>query len=145
MKELFDVVEDLLGRVIQHYGTKVDSIIIGGPAIEEEDVNKPLFVLIVIKGVKKISFLARQEIVEYFMKKVEAEKVYANYVISTGHRPLIYTLLVDPSELEYHIPLVVYLSTKGVLVYGKMEVPKLPSFGNVIRMGEINRGDVIDL
>lgn len=145
MKELFDVVEDFLGRVIQHYGIKVDTIIIGGPAIEEEDVNKSLFVLIVIKGVKKISFLARQEIVEYFMKKVEAEKVYANYVISTGHRPLIYTLLVDPLELEYHIPLVVYLSTKGVLVYGNMEVPNLSSFGNVIRMGEINKGDVVDL
>ncbi|BCU69536.1 hypothetical protein [Stygiolobus caldivivus] len=145
MKELFDVLEEYLTKMIQHYATKIKAIVIGGSALESEDINRPLFVVVVIEGVKRISFLARQEIIEYFIKKLESEKVYSNYVISTGHRPLIYSILVDPLELEYHIPIISYVISKGRVIIGDIQEKKFDYLGTVLKMGEVNKGDVVDL
>ena len=140
MKELFEVLESYLVKIIDHYGSKVKAI-----AIELSEPSTPVFVLIVLEGLKKVSFLAREDIAEYFIKKVEAEKAFSNFVLTTGHRPLIYTVFLDPTEVEYHIPLVTHILSKGWVVYGSVEVPKLNSYGNLIQLGEVNKGDVVDL
>ena len=154
MKSLLQIVEVLGNIMLDHYGDKVKGIVIGGEAIESLDEKKPLFILIFLDKVHKISFYAREEIFEYFIKKVENSDIYFEYVKKNGQRPLLYGIIVDPSEISFHNPIVLYLIARGKTIFDKNKIIEkekndiennIISIGNVIKIGDINKGEVVDL
>lgn len=147
MRELLGIIEDISIRLIDHYGDILKGIIIGGEGIEGENDELPVFLLIILDNTRRISFLARQEIGEYFYKKVEREEVFFEYVKKRGHRPLLYFLVIDPTELEFHIPFVNYILNTGKVLYNKIELEKVNflKVGKVYKFAEIDKGDVVEL
>ena len=154
MKSLLQIVEILGSLMIDHYGDKVKGLVIGGEAIESLDERKPLLFLALLDKVHKISFYAREEIFEYFIKKVESSDIYLEYVKRYGQRPLIYGIIIDPIEVSFHNPVVLYLLIKGKVIFDKNKIiekektqliSNVVPIGSVIKIGEINKGDVIDL
>ena len=154
MKSLLQIVEALGNLMLDHYGDKVKGIVIGGEAIASLDERKPLLILIFLDKVHKISFYAREEIFEYFVKKVESGSIYLEYVKRYGQRPLLYGILVDPSEISFHNPIVLYLIVSGKIIFDKNKIIEkernrignnVIAIGNGIKIGDINKGEVIDL
>jgi len=154
MKSLLQIVEALGNLMLDHYGDKVKGIVIGGEAIESLDEEKPLLLLIFLDKVHKISFYAREEIFEYFIKKVESSDIYFGYVKKHGQRPLLYGIIIDPSEISFHNPIVLYLIARGKIIFDKNKIiekeknsigSSVMNIGNTIKIGDINKGEVVDL
>ncbi|BAB65538.1 hypothetical protein [Sulfurisphaera tokodaii] len=152
MQSLLNLVETLSEKILEHYEDKLKGIVIGGEAIDTFDEKKTLLILLVLDKVHKISFYAREEIAEYFIKKIEPLESYFEYVKKYGQRPLLYFIILDPSELSFHNPIVLYLLTNGKVLFDKeklieKEVKKVnvTNINGVLKLSEINKGEVIEL
>lgn len=154
MKSLLGIVEALGSLILEHYGDKVKGIIIGGEAIENLDEKKPLFLLLILEKTHKISFYAREEIIEYFMKKIESSDIYLEYIKKYGQRPLIYTIILDPKEVVFHNPILLYLISNGIVLLDidkiiekekSSVVREIISMKGTIKISNINKGEVVDL
>ncbi|QIW23407.1 hypothetical protein EWF20_04080 [Sulfolobus sp. S-194] len=152
MKSLLNLIQSLSEKILDHYGEKLKGIVIGGEAIDTLDEKKALLILLILEKVHKISFYAREEIAEYFIKKIEQIENYFEYVKRYGQRPLLYFIILDPSELSFHNPIVLYLLTSGKIIFDKEKLIEkearkinIVNINRVLKMGEINKGEVIEL
>ncbi|MBB5252869.1 hypothetical protein [Sulfurisphaera ohwakuensis] len=152
MKSLLNLVQSLSEKILDHYGENLKGIVIGGEAIDTLDEKKALLILLILEKVHKISFYAREEIAEYFIKKIEQLENYFEYVKKYGQRPLLYFIILDPSELSFHNPIVLYLLTNGKTIFDKEKLIEkearkinIVNINRVLKMGEINKGEVIEL
>lgn len=152
MNSLINIIESITTDVLEHYGDTLKGVIIGGEAIDFNDERKPILVLLVLDKTHKISFYAREEIAEYFIKRIEGKEVYFEFIKKYGHRPLIYFLILDPQELSFHNPIIIYLLAKGKILFDKYKLLEKERTGinvlvynNLLKIGEINKGEVIEL
>ncbi|BFI75063.1 hypothetical protein [Sulfurisphaera ohwakuensis] len=152
MQSLLNLVETLSEKILEHYEDKLKGIVIGGEAIDTFDEKKTLLILLVLDKVHKISFYAREEIAEYFIKKIEPLESYFEYVKKYGQRPLLYFIILDPSELSFHNPIVLYLLTNGKVLFDKEKLIEkeakkvnVANINGVLKLSEINKGEVIEL
>ncbi|BFH73610.1 hypothetical protein SJAV_15540 [Sulfurisphaera javensis] len=152
MKSLLSIIEEYAEGTLLHYGNILKGIVIGGEAIDSLDEEKPLLVLVVLDKTHKISFYARQEIAEYFTKKIEPTDVYFEYVKKYGHRPLLYFIVIDPTEIEFHNPIILYLLSKGKILFDREKIienerKKINAqiVSGVVKIADINKGEVIEV
>lgn len=153
MKSLLNLIQSLSEKILEHYEDKLKGIVIGGEAIDSLDERKPLLILLVLEKVHKISLYAREEIAEYFIKKIEQSEGYFEYVKKYGQRPLLYFIILDPLELSFHNPIVLYLLANGKIIFDKeklieKEAKKINVVNinnRVLKVGEINKGEVIEI
>ncbi|AHC52453.1 hypothetical protein SUSAZ_04290 [Sulfolobus acidocaldarius SUSAZ] len=152
MNSLLSLVRDLCSSIIDHYGKDVKGILIAGDALEKMDEDLEIYIIAVISKLRRVSFLARQEIIEYFINKLKNNPLYKEYILSYGHRPLIYSILIDPDELDYNMSIVLYAITRGKILLDtdnkiKNLLPeKISIIGkSVMKVEDIDKGKVVDL
>lgn len=76
-------------------------------------------VLIVLKGVEKLSFGERIKLTNNVEEKLSKTEGYAHFKNAFGRRPSIQEIIFSPEELKAHPPILLDLTTDVIILYDK--------------------------
>ncbi|BBD72991.1 hypothetical protein HS1genome_1380 [Sulfodiicoccus acidiphilus] len=119
--------------------------------------DNEMHVLILVDGIREISITARTEIWRKFYEALRTSHLFSSYVEEFGTAPRIVGILLSPEEVDYHIPWVVHLllqgtvllDPKGILKKAREVLKGVKTFqhrnGAVVVMGDLSKGEVVDL